>query len=479
MKKIMVFITVIALLSVCASWIAQAENMSLEAIMGSGGSVVAENFSTLSADGNPMFLDKSYFKNDTKSVPGWGMVAESSEIRGIEVSDFGDKEYSIPLKENQLQKDVGLRIHGTAEGTKNAAIDAWNIPLDNIRGAEKYRIEYNVYIHNAKVENPAGLITSLIFYAPDVPGVDKVVGVVGFRRAGTVVKVTDANKNKQSELKDENGNSVTFKNDAWQHVVVDVDAKNNTYTFWLNGTKLLENEKFSGIVNLNAESGTYRVRLSYTPFAGDTESFVIFDDLLFAKYVQNENIPTFTGVENGGAQSGNAKAFSGITQNLCFKNTLGVSESVFKLYENGKEVQASLSESNGVLKVAAKNGFSAHKSYVAEFDRFTSADGKTFMAEDLKMQLYCHTVFLSNVKKDSVDITSSEKTDAVLVVTKYNQKGEMTECICGDILSLEAGKTQKVALPEITLENGEYTEISVVESVLNPRPLCAAIGGAK
>ncbi|MBR3942414.1 MAG: hypothetical protein IKJ55_03565, partial [Clostridia bacterium] len=91
----------------------------------------------------------------------------------------------------------------------------------------------------------------------------------------------------------------------------------------------------------------------------------------------------------------------------------------------------------------------------------------------------CHTVFLSNVKKDSVDITSSEKTDAVLVVTKYNQKGEMTECICGDILSLEAGKTQKVALPEITLENGEYTEISVVESVLNPRPLCAAIGGAK
>ncbi len=477
MKKRICLVLALMLISAVLPVSAKTTVPMVEAILGSGGSVIAENFSGKDASGAPLFLDKVYYKNDTRSMPGWGMVAESSEIKGVDVSALGEKEYVIPLDAEQLTQDIGIRFGATAEGTKNAALDVWNIPIENIRGADKYRIEYNVYLHNPELEEPSGLLSAVMFYSPDVQNVDKTVGLIGFTRTGKVVKITDVSKNKFADIKDGNGNSIEFKNDSWQHVAIDVDNKNQTYTFQLNGTELLKNEKLSGIVNLNAESGTYRVRFNFRPFKGDLESFVVFDDVLFVKYTEEGLKPYVSVLQNGSESVQDANRFTSLTKFVGFTGVQNGSESNVTLYEAGKPVKAEIQNQNGVVRIG--NDFKAKTPYTVEFNRFASPDGKQFFAENIKIPLFCHMVSVDDAQITdstvSLAVTAGEKTEAVVSVTCYNSVGEMTNCVFSEALTLEKGATEKISVSDISIENGGTVEVSVLESITNPIPLCPTV----
>ena len=174
MKKVLCVIFVLYM-SMTALIIQASESpIALEAIVGSAENVLSENFSGV----EPKFLDSLYTKNDITSVPGWGMVASGSNMRGIDVSDLGEKSYVIPLAEGQLEQDVGICFTIAEKKPGRALLDVWNVPVANIGGADKYRFEYNVYI--SKAGTGSGIVADVSTYTSDVPGATKAIGLVGF-----------------------------------------------------------------------------------------------------------------------------------------------------------------------------------------------------------------------------------------------------------------------------------------------------------
>lgn len=491
MKKILSFALSVSL---CLSAAFTASAAGLEAITGSGGNILAENFSEAN-----MFEGKVFTKNDTgKSIPGWGMIAEQSEISGIDVSAFGEKEYQIPLKPTDTQKDIGIQIKPTEQSTKIAYLDVWNIPVANIKGAAKYRFEYNIYTSLAAGQKTGDILSEFAFYTSDVPSATKKIGVFAFKRDGTIGTCTDQTKSTYTAIQTESGEKVTYKNNAWQHVSVDFNANDGTYDLYLNGVQILKDKKLTHKVLWNAESGTYRVRLSYKPLGGDRESFVVFDDILFAKHVDSVKEPEFLSMTaKNGAKSTDLSAFSPDTESLSFSADGALSDSSVKLSKDGSPLAFSGSYQNNAYTVKP-SALLPLTSYSVVFDRFTSADGKTFFAEpvELKLKTRSGKAFVSNFgfSKNgtavtslsgadetiavSADVYSAKGTNAKLICVLFDQNGTPVQTFATETETIDAGKSKSlsVTLTGFTAVNGGELKAFITDgSEENAFPLWNAV----
>ena len=448
--------------------------IALESIVGSAENVLAENFSGI----EPKFLDSLYTKNDITSVPGWGMVASGSNMRGINVSDLGEKSYVIPLSEGQLEQDVGICFTIAENKPGRALLDVWNVPVSNISGADKYRFEYNVYI--SKAGTGSGLVADVSTYTSDVPGATKAIGLVGFMYDGTVGLCKKSITTYEPILKAD-GTPVTYSNNAWQHVVLDFDVEKGTFDFTLNGEKVLKGAKPANVIQFHATEGTYRFRLAYTPSTDDPESKVVYDDVLFAKHVKEAVVPTFAYLQDkDGDQSADLRELSENTEALYFNNATGVTQEFVDVLEDGKKVKASLSVKNGLLSVRPSEGFKAEKTYSVQFNRFASVNGKTFADRPTVFTAYCHKIKMSGVLyDDAVELKAvcAENKTIRFMIVQYDKEGAMIDIRQSDEIQVNANtvKTITVPLENFSRQTGDVVQATAVESIGNPRPLSNAV----
>lgn len=473
MKRIFVLSIITFMLFAAVPVTAADASEKLQAIIGPAENIIAENFSGV----EPMFSGKAYYKNDITSVPGWGMVASGSEMTGIDVSDLGEKNYVIPRTEGQLKQDIGIKIKASEKKPGRALLDVWNIPLANINGTEKYRFEYNVYIQSNGMGE--GLIADVSTYAVDVPGATKAFGIIGFMRDGTV-GLCKKSLSTYDVISDANGNPARYKNNAWNHVVLDFNIEKGVFDFHLNGDLLLSGAKPANPILFHATEGAYRFRMAFTPHADDPESFVVYDDILFAKHVKNEKMFLFSHLmEKDGSVNFDLKNLSPMTEAVCFKNASGVKDGFVKITENGKEIETVLSEKDGILFVQPKKVFLPDKNYEIIFDRFASADGKTFSTEPTVFLAYCHSAKIHGVLNGElleITATCAESKTVYFYIVKYNQDGTMSEIRQSDAVAMKAGTSQKTTVPldGFTWSENDTIQI-VVREGLNKKPLCNAV----
>ena len=471
------------------------ELKSLEVIKGSADNYLSENFSSVNQAGSPVFKGISIFKNDlSKTAPGWGLIGESSEISGINVSDLGKKEYVIPVSEGQLSEDIGVKISTTEEGVKPTYLDVWNIPLANIAGSSKYRFEYNVYINCEEKSNRNDFITDFRFYATDVPGAEKNVGVIGFKHNGNVSGISNLQNKSYYDIKDESGNNVKYKNKAWNHVVLEFDAEKSTFDFCLNGTELLKSKALGSPVLFNASSGTYRVRLCFTPQASEPDNFVVFDDVMFAKYKNGGTNPVFYEITSkNGEKFIDKTAFSALTKEVTFENVANVNKNNTKVLKNGKEVDYNFSVSGGLCKIALKDNIEQGAEYIVKFNRFACGKDNIYPIEDAEFKFYARKIQASDIaiEKNGSKISSLSALDstcvakaslsgngttAILTVVQYNSDGMVKKIWTSEKITTSSEKTTlKVTLDGAESAAGEEIKLLIVESEENLVPLWKAV----
>lgn len=468
MKKIIGFIVFAVMMTFSFTASAADSQEKLQVILGCADKIVAENFSGQ----DPLFFGQTFRSNNTTDIPGWGMVASGSEMSGIDVSGLGKKNYVIPLSDGQLKADVGISIKARNKQDR-ALLDVWNVPVSNINGADKYRFEYNMYI-STNVESE-GLIADVSTYAVDVPGATKTTGLVGFMRDGRIGICKKAFTSFE-EVLDENGEPVRYENNAWQHIAIDINVKRGTFDFWLNDELIVTDAKPANTIAFNANEGFYRFRLAFTPDLTDAESFVVYDDVLFAKYVEEGAQIEFAHFqEKDDAINSGTGHLSTITDAIAFKNASGVKMEYIKLMEDGKEVKTKISEKNGFLLVHPANGFTENKTYSVLFNRFASTDGKTITKEDFSFSEYCHEIKLSTNLVDTkanVTIISNQNKRVNLIATRYNSDGNMIDIWKSEEITLKKNVPEVIEVPvdDFVSGNGENIQITVQEG-LNMKPL--------
>lgn len=474
MKKVLCVIFVLCLSISTLTAQASESPIALEAIVGSAENVLAENFSGV----EPKFLDSLYTTNDITSVPGWGMVASGSNMRGIDVSDLGEKNYVIPISKGQLEQDVGICFTSAEKKPGRALLDVWNVPVANISGADKYRFEYNMFV--SKAGTGSGLVADVSTYTSDVPGATKAIGLIGFMYDGTVGLCKKGITTYEPILKS-NGTPVTYSNNAWQHVVLDFDVEKGTFDFTLNGEKVLSGAKPANVIQFHATEGTYRFRLAYTPSTDDPESKVVYDDVLFAKYVKEAVVPTFAYFQDkDGAQNTDLKQLSENTEALYFSNASSVTQGFADILEDGKKVKSSLSVKNGLLSVRPVDGFKAGKTYSVQFNRFVSVDGKTFTDKPTVITAYCHKIKMSGVLRDEaveLNVACAENKTIKFMLVQYDKEGTMMDIRQSDDVQVKANTVQTVTVPleNFSRQAGDVVQVTAVERIGNPYPLCNAV----
>ncbi len=493
MKKLCIrLLSILVLFILPISFSAAAQTPSaVEAIVGSANNLLIENFSQ-----PDVFDGKVFLKNDTaKTIPGWGMIAESSEISGTDVSNLGEKAYYIPLAADDLQKDIGIKIKATPEATKIAYLDVWNIPIANISGADRYRFEYNLYVNLSESVKSGELLSEFRFYTSDVPGATKSVGVIGLKRDGTMVICTNSSKNTYAPIKDESGTSYTFENKTWQHIVLDFDAAQNTFDFTLNGNKLVEQQPLSDPILWNAESGTYRVRLSFDPLAEDTETFVVFDDILFGKYTDQSAAPAFSSLTTkSGITSQSAVDFSSETNKIAFTSSQAIPDTSVSVLKNGTTpVAFQGTYENGIYTLTLSENVDPLTPYTVTFDRWTSTDEKIVSTEPTTFSFYSRngkavvsdfafmkagTAISALSEADATtaataSVFSAQGTDAILIVSQYDADGTMIGAWSSAKQTIAAGATETltVSLDGYTPSAGGELKAIVWESLDTALPL--------
>ncbi len=460
MKKIILGLTLLVLVISCTTVFA-AESV-LVPIMGLSGSGIAEGFDDSAFDG------LKFAERDLGiTFPSYGFVTEGSEIASVDVSALGKKEYKIPAEEN---KDNGMRISSGGEANKRAYVDIWNVPLENIKGAENYRIEYNVYVSFAENSDNGDVISDVSFYAVDVPSATKNVGIIGFARNGKVMQTTDVAKNKYAEIKDADGSTVTYENNAWQHVVIDMNAKTGKYTFSLNGKEILKDKATADSVEFNAESGAYRIRLSFVPLVGDSESYVIYDDILFAYEAESDVAPMFNGFADGFEDK---TAFYSGVKSILFSGISKADE--IKILSDGKALNTKATVSKDITTLNLSESVTPDKLYSITFGRFC---GNVILKESAEIKLFAHKTRINKavLQNDGIDaeIACGSDTEAILIASVYYKDGSFSMC-AGEPVSLKAGETKALRAEIGNADNIESVKVSLVESIKNPKPLCAAV----
>ena len=460
MKKIILSLALFVLIFSCTTTFA-AENV-LVPIVGLSGSGIAEGFDANEFDGLK-FIDRDL----GIKFPSFGFVTEGSVIESVDVSKLGKKEYKIPSENN---KDNGMRISSDGTATKYAYIDVWNVPLSNIKGAENYRIEYNVYVSHPENSKNGGMISDICFYAVDIPSATKTVGIIGFSRNGKVYQTTDISKKKYAEIKDAEGKTVTYENNAWQHVVIDMNAKTGKYTFYLNGKEILKDKEPAAPVEFNAESGAYRVRLSFVPAEGDNESYIIYDDILFAYEAESDEAPAFKGFSDGFKEKNDF--YSGI-KGVLFSGISTPGE--IKMQSEGKELKTKASLSKGVATLNLSESIAPNKLYSITFGRFS---GSVIMKDSAEIKLFAHKTRINKATLQNgeidAEIACGSDTEAILTASVYYKDGSFSMCL-SEPVSLKAGETKALRAEIENSDNIESIKVSLVESIKNPKPLCAAV----
>ncbi|MBQ2967885.1 MAG: hypothetical protein IJE10_07205 [Clostridia bacterium] len=460
MKKIILGLTLLVLIFSCTTVFA-AEKV-LAPIVGLSGSGITEGFDAKEFDG---------LKFETRDLgstfPSFGFITEGSVIESVDVSKLGVKAYKIPSEPN---KDNGMRISSDGTATKRAYIDIWNVPLENIRGAENYRIEYNIYVSLPENSQNGDVISDISFYAVDVPSATKNVGIIGFARNGKVYQTSDVSKNKYAEIKDAEGKTVTYENNAWQHVVIDMNAKTGKYTFYLNGKQILKDKSPASTVEFNAESGAYRIRLSFNPVAEDSESYIIYDDILFAYEAESEEAPAFMGFSDGFKE--NSDFYSGI-KGILFSGISSPDE--IKMQSDGKEVKTKASLSKDIATLSLSESIAPDRLYSITFGRFS---GNVIMKDSVEVKLFAHKTRIdkATLQNGGIDaeIVCGTDTEAVLTAMVYYKDGSFSMC-ASEPATLKAGETKALRAEIENSDSIESIKVTLVESIKNPKPLCAAV----
>lgn len=460
MKKIILSLALLVLIFSCTTVLA-AENV-LVPILGLSGSGIAEGFDDDAFDG------LKFTERDLgKKFPSYGFITEGSVIESVDVSSLGKKEYRIPSESN---KDNGMRLSSDGNATKYAYIDLWNVPIENIKGAENYRIEYNVYVSHPENSKNGDVISDICFYAVDIPSATKTVGIIGFSRNGKVYQTTDISKKKYAEIKDAEGKAVTYENNAWQHVVIDMNAKTGKYTFSLNGKEILKDKAPAAPVEFNAESGAYRVRLSFAPAEGDNEGYVIYDDILFAYEKESDEAPMFKGFPDGFKDK---TAFHSGIKSILFSGISNAGE--IKMLSEGKEVKANASLSKDIATLNLSESIVPNKPYSITFGRFC---GSVIMKDSAEIKLFAHKTRINKASLQNggidAEIVCGSGTEAVLCASVRYKDGSVS-MYTSEPVSLKSGETKALRAEITNSDNIESIKVSLVESIKNPKPLCAAV----
>lgn len=460
MKKIILSLALLVLVCTCTTVF--ASESVLVPIVGLSGNGIAEGFDAKEFD------DLKFEARDLGAkFPSFGFITEGSLIDSVDVTKFGTKEYKIP---SERDRDNAMRISSDGTATKRAYIDIWNVPLANIRGAENYRIEYNIYVSLGAKSDKNDVISDVSFFAVDVPGATKNVGIIGFARNGKVMQTTDVSKQKYAEIKDAEGKIVTYENNAWQHIVIDINTKTGNYTCYFNGKEILKDKAPAASVELNAESGAYRIRLSYCPVAEDSTSYVMYDDILFAYETESDKAPAFNGFSDGSKEK---TTFHSGVKGVLFSGVTNPED--IKVQSDGKEMKTKATVSKDITTLNLSETVVPNKLYSITVGRFS---GSVILKDSAEIKLFAHKTRINkaHLQNGGVDaeIVCGADAEAVLIASVYYKDGSFS-INAGEPASLKSGETKTLRAEIENTDNIDYIKVSLVESIKNPKPLCTAV----